>query len=115
MPGTGFRLEASSQVKADTLAQWIGSPLTENIKQVPGIGDAGVEALAKEGITTPYQLLGKYLMLRDKGMTTQEHCDAFYAWLKDIGISSYRAGVVRAMAEKANSMMPGLFNEAELE
>ncbi len=56
-------------------------------------------------------------MLRDKKMNTQQHCDAFYRWLKDeakIPEKSNRHTIVRSIAEKANLLFPGIFNEQEV-
>jgi hypothetical protein len=77
-------------------------------------GPAAEEKLSHEGITTPFQLLGKYLSLRTKDMSVQEHCDAFFNWIAEVGINHQRHTIVRCIAEKANSMMPGLFNAAEV-
>ena len=53
-------------------------------------------------------------MLREPGMSTQALCDAFYNFLKDCGINSQRSSVVQSMAEKANVLIPGLYDEASL-
>jgi len=39
-----------------------------------------------------------------------EHMEKFWYWLKDQGISAHRSAVVRAIAEKMNSMMNGLYD-----
>ncbi len=55
-------------------------------------------------------------MLRSPGMGTQEHCNAFFSWLKnDVGIQGHANTIVHMVAEKVNTMMPGTFNEADLE
>ena len=70
------------------------------------------EKFAAEGITTPFQLLAKYLSFRGKGVSVQAHCDAFFNWIVEIGIVVHRHTIVRCIAEKANFMMPGLYNAA---
>lgn len=52
--------------------------------------------------------------MREPGMNTRAHCDAFAAWLKGKGISSHRNQIIRVIAEKVNTMLPGLYNEEEL-
>lgn len=52
--------------------------------------------------------------LRKTDMTSVEHCDAFAQWLKDNGCAAgTRSNVVRCIAEKANSMIDGIYNESE--
>ncbi len=53
-------------------------------------------------------------MLKGADTTTQEHCDAFWRWLDSRGINSHRAGIVKAIAEKVNVMMPGIYDENDL-
>jgi hypothetical protein len=40
--------------------------------------------------------------------------DRFWHWLKGVGISAYRSGIVKAIAEKANALVPGIYDEAAL-
>ena len=47
-------------------------------------------------------------------MKTADHCDAMWFWLKDCGVNSHRAGIVRCLGEKVNTMIPGIYNEREL-
>lgn len=72
--------------------------IKELAKSMPG--DAPVE--------TTHQLIGKFLTLRGKGMTPQQHMDAFWFYLKERGLSSHRAGIVDAIAQKVNVMIPGI-------
>lgn len=41
--------------------------------------------------------------------------NAFYEWLAEIGISAHRNTVVKAVAEKANTWVPGIYNETDFE
>ena len=43
-------------------------------------------------------------------MGTREHCDAFWAWLRAKGLNAYRAGIVLCIAEKVNTMIPGIYD-----
>eukprot|EP01031_Cornospumella_fuschlensis_P023869 gene23869-28899_t len=57
-----------SKVSDARLADFIQAPLTGDLNEVPGIGPATVELLKKEGISTTFQLIGKYLSLKDEGL-----------------------------------------------
>lgn len=103
-----------SQVADDRLAQFLAEEVNPSLQSVPGIGPANERALAAPGdgdspVTTTYQLIGKYLSLRGKDMTSDEHVNAFWHYLKGKGISSYRSGIVLCIAEKVNIMIPGLY------
>ncbi len=49
-------------------------------------------------------------MLKEKGVESVEHCDRFWYWLRDIGINSNRSSIVRAVAEKLDTMVTGLYD-----
>ena len=117
-PMAGYDRERS-QVSDDKLSEWLGADLTECIMSVPGIGPSAATALSLDvtnecgevsdpGITTTFQLLGKFLHLRQAGMTTQAHCDAMWHWLKSRGVATYRAGIVHCLLEKALVMVPSI-------
>ena len=87
---------------------------------VPGIGPKAVELLGKavEGdsaVETTYQLIGKFLQLKNKDMTVQAHMDAFWFYLAGRGINSHRFGIVDAIARKVDVMNPGIaeYDKAE--
>ena len=101
-----------SQVSEDQLAKFLAEDVHEDITSVPGIGPAAAKKLAEqvEGdspIQTTYQLIGKFLSLRGPGMSTQEHCDAFWNYLSLRGVNSHRSGIVHAIAEKTDLAFPG--------
>mmetsp|Transcript_19867 Transcript_19867/g.32668 ORF Transcript_19867/g.32668 Transcript_19867/m.32668 type:complete len:117 (+) Transcript_19867:72-422(+) len=103
-----------SKVGDDALAAFLASPVEEEITSVPGVGEAAKKALAKnvEGddpVTTTHQLIGKFLTLKSAGISQKEHCDAMWYWLQARGVNSYRAGIVQCIAEKANIMIPGIY------
>lgn len=68
-----------------------------------------------EPITTTYQLIGKFLSLKGEGVTSKEHCDAMWFYLQSRGINSFRAGIVHAIAERVNIMMPGIYEPEEMQ
>jgi hypothetical protein len=48
--------------------------------QVPGIGKASKKILIEAGVSTTFQLLGKFLSLKGEDVGPIEHCDRFYYW-----------------------------------
>eukprot|EP00204_Picochlorum_oklahomense_P003279 CAMPEP_0118806326 /NCGR_PEP_ID=MMETSP1161-20130426/31142_1 /TAXON_ID=249345 /ORGANISM="Picochlorum oklahomensis, Strain CCMP2329" /LENGTH=81 /DNA_ID=CAMNT_0006735475 /DNA_START=58 /DNA_END=300 /DNA_ORIENTATION=+ len=79
---TGFDVNRS-KVSDDALAEFLSKPVEEDITTVPGIGPKAAEILAKNcendpGIETTFQLIGKFLSLKGKGMGSKEHCDAMW-------------------------------------
>ena len=119
------------------MRDWITSPLTGDVKQVPGVGDAierilGATDFPNEGkyclnvrsavifwncltigpITSSYQLIGKFLYIKAEGISQVAQCDAFYHWLQYRGVKSHINSIVLAIAEKSNVLFPGIYNEA---
>ena len=100
-----------SQVNDDKMADWLRTPISGDLVEVPGIGPAVAEQMIEAGINTTYQLIGKYLSLKDCGPV--EHQDRFWFWLK-ANIPRHgnqRSGTTKAIAEKVNSFMPGLYDD----
>lgn len=116
-----------SRVAEDTLADFLRAPLTGDLTEVPGIGKAAVAKLGgcddgAEAVTNTFQLIGKFLLLKanldddsDDVIDCAAHCDAFWFWLKSKGITAYRSGIVMAIAEKVNTMLPGIYDAAEFQ
>ena len=77
---------------------------------VPGIGPAAEKKLNENGITNVYQLFGEYLRLKGshdgEQISSLEHHEKVFFWLKGMGINAYRSGIVRALAEKAATFFP---------
>jgi hypothetical protein len=102
---------ARSRVSDAALADFIRAPIRGDVEEVPGIGRKTMELLWNAGITTTFSLLGKYLMLKEKGVDPVEHADRFYFWLKSLGTpAGYRAGIVHAVAEKLNITFVGIYD-----
>jgi len=110
----GFDIN-KSKISDAQLATFLASEIDENLRTVPGIGKEAERLLALEcegepAITTTHQLIGRFLTLRGVGMTSVQHLDAFWFYLKLRGIKSYRSGIVHAIGEKINLMIPGTFS-----
>lgn len=103
-----------SKVSDDTLAEFLASPIDEELLTVPGVGSATVERLAVDGITTTYQLIGVFLRVCDKGMSTQERTDAFWYYLQALKVpGGTRSTIVLAIAERLNVMFPGFYSNVD--
>ncbi len=108
--------EDKSRVSMEALARFLTDNICEDLRSVPGIGSEAVKKLKKnaEGdssVETTYQLIGKFLSLKGKDMTSQEHMDAFWFYLQSRGISAHRSGIVFSIAQKVDLMMPGIYTE----
>jgi hypothetical protein len=97
---------SKSTISEKQMQVWLSSEITENVTQVPGIGPAAVDKLAAADVVTTHQLLGKYLSLRGKRFSQQQHNDYFMEWLKSVGINSHREGITYAIAEKLSVLLP---------
>ena len=105
---------ARSTTKEGTLTEFLRKQVTSNIESVPGIGPAGRAKLSAAGVNTLFQLIGKFLSLKDEGVETIDHCDRFWYWLKQIEFPpGTRGAVVQAIAELTNIKFPGTY-DAEL-
>lgn len=98
-----------SRVSEDALAEFLAKPIDKDLTSVPGIGPANMAHLNDNDIFTTHQLIGVYLV----GMNGYGNClDEFWKVLNDYGIKSYRTGIVHAVAEKVNIMIPGTFTSS---
>jgi len=65
----------------------------------------------RAGITVPHQLIAVYLGMCDTTDNPVEICDRFYRWVEEIGIHMNRDTIVEVIARKANSLVPGIYDE----
>jgi len=108
-----------SRVNDNTMMDFIRGTVSGNIQDVPGIGPAAAKKLAAgegdEKVTNTYQLIGKFLMLKgpdseENKVGSMEHCEKFWYWLQDKGISAHRSAIVKAVAMKVNGLLPGVYD-----
>jgi hypothetical protein len=110
-----------STISEAKMQMWLASDLTFDVTQVPGIGPVGAEKLLEplryedgkvieNGVGTTFQLIGKYLSLRGKGVTQQMHNDAFMEWLRLKGIHTQREGITYAIAEYVSAHLPSPYD-----
>lgn len=104
---------SDSRMDDDNMVDFIRAPFDSagDLQQVPGVGPVTAERMRAVGVTNAYQLLGKFFMLRGDNDLSRQHCERFWAWLDALGTpKGYRSTVVRAIAEKAAAMMPGIYD-----
>ncbi|EEC51480.1 predicted protein [Phaeodactylum tricornutum CCAP 1055/1] len=99
---------------------WRNSQPTDDLLEIPGIGPAAVKKLGEamidaERITNTYMLFGKYLSLKGPDLDGHkvdivEHNERFWHYLKIRGISAHRSAIVKAVAEKAATLFPSLYD-----
>jgi len=99
---------AKSTISADAMNLWLREPLTDDITQVPGLGlhykdhlrqvPAEMQKVGgEEPVTTPYQLIGKYLMMKGEGVGCIDQANRFILWLKARGIKGGRNSVTEVL------------------
>jgi hypothetical protein len=102
--------QSDSRLRGDRAADYLRAPVEEDVRSVPGVGKVSARTLKKAGIDNTYQLFAVFMAMRQKGDTSQKHCDKFWNWLEQHGTSAaHRSTVVHAVAEKLNTFMPGFY------
>jgi hypothetical protein len=112
-----------SKVSASTSEKWNSSAVTGILTEVPGIGPAAVAKLAfdelnrpHEQVTNTYQLFGVYLIMKGSDASTgetissYEHNERFWQWLKTKGVVSHRSAIVKAIAEKCATYFANFYD-----
>ncbi len=59
----------------------------------------------------------QFLMLKgpdtaESKVECMEHCEKFWYWLQSKGVSAHRSAIVKAIAQKVNGIMPGVYDPA---
>ena len=97
----------------DALADFLKSPISGNLDEVPGVGEVTQGIFEAEGIVSTFQLVAKFISFITKEKDCKAHCQDFYNWLQSIQTPpKYRAGIVVAVAEKVSTWMPGVYDPA---
>ena len=105
-----MRCLASVQQISHTLAQSVsltGQCLIEYLLQLLSVStsliciDVSYRAMGgAEVIDSTYQLIGKFLMFKNRDTTNVQNAQDFFLWLKAKGITSHVNDIVEAVAEK---------------
>lgn len=103
---------SKSNLSKEVLSEFLRSPLSINIEDIPGISEVSAQRFRDFNVLTSYQLIGAYLRLKEN-IDIVEHQDRFYIWLYSINIPiSSRSNIIRAIALKVNDMIPGIYDES---
>lgn len=81
-----------SQISESHMQQFVCS-FNPTLREVPGVGPIYEARLGMEFS----DLHHTFTTLKSSDMTTQEHCQAFYDWLKLRRVNMHRNGIVLAM------------------
>lgn len=116
MPAIEPFTPSMSTATTEQMRKFLMAPITDELLTVPGIGERSAEALVAAGITTTFALLGKFLTFKGPDMGPVQHVEVFWLWLNDVLSEvrigrNHKAAAVRAIALKAETMLPGLYNE----
>mmetsp|Transcript_25875 Transcript_25875/g.38328 ORF Transcript_25875/g.38328 Transcript_25875/m.38328 type:complete len:114 (+) Transcript_25875:76-417(+) len=98
-----------ARIDDGVLEAFLNGAVTGELREVPGIDRAAVKTLRKNDVTTTFQLFGKFLKFKKEGRSCKKHCDKFWDWLGEIGINAHRSTIVRSVAEKMDTMFPGIY------
>jgi len=106
-----------SRVSAGNLSKFVESDLVDDLTTVPGIGPANAAKLGHldVGVRTTFQLIGACLLLKEPGMSPQDHADAMIRWLQGKGIDTHRSDIVQCIVGKIGVMCPGIYDSAKEE
>lgn len=109
-----FNIKKTTRVTERALGDFISSPIDDDLTSVPCIGTATALKLKDAGVHSTTQLIGCFLTYKHPSLSVQEHCDAFYTFLRKAGVTATAAAVTLCIAEKANVMIPGIFNAEDV-
>ena len=107
----------STHIHEGALITWLQAKDLSDLQTVPGIGPVAKDAIINGTkdkhypITSGYGLLGYFLIKKKPAETVVQHVNRFYSFLvTNCGITTGNAQTItRAIAEKANLMMEGLY------
>lgn len=100
-----FNAVKSTILSSDQLIDWVRAPVSGELTQIPGVGARSKAALQEEGINTTFQLFGKFLSMKDVGVSPVELVDNFFGFINSVmPQNKYKHSVVRAIAEKIDLM-----------
>ena len=111
-----------SHIKADAMTEWLSRKDLGDLSFVPGIGEVTkkniIEYTTKKGLVcnTAYSLIGYYLTMKTNDISMKDHANYFFLFLQQCGVhGSHIHEICKAVFEKANLMMDGLYAEQEWE
>jgi hypothetical protein len=86
-----------------------------SLEDIPGIPASAVAKLYKHQIFTAFQLFGKFLSFKtNTPQECTEQASLFCEWLANMQIDNVCIhSVTRCIANKANMMFPGMYNDLD--
>lgn len=100
-------------INKDRLADFLSSALTGDVCEVPGIRQKTAQKLASEehgSVRNTWQLLGKFLEMREQGDTCLTHCTRYMHWLKRKGVTKHCTTITTCVAEKVATWLPIMYD-----
>ena len=77
------------------------------------MGPVCASAFNTHGITSVFQLIGKYLTFIGADSTPKSVAQAYFDWLGTVGLphsGASKHAITRAIAERINAMLPGTYD-----
>ena len=87
-----------------------------SLADIPGLEEEGLRLCIERNtsIRSVVQLLGQFLLLREPGMTDLEHCNAFWRWLRSLGVCTHTSRITSHIALQASAALPGVVGVPEM-
>lgn len=87
-----------------------------SLADIPGLDEEEVRLNIERNthIRSSLQLLGQFLLLREPGMTDLEHCNAFWRWLRSLGVCTHTSRITSHVALQASVAFPGVIGVPEM-
>lgn len=96
-----------SKISTDKLGHFLRNPMGKDVLEIPGMDRMIAQSMADEGITTTFQVMGKFLSFAGPNTTAVEVCDLFWAWLgTHRARSATQSGITECFAERVNMILP---------
>ena len=108
---SSFKHTIERAVEEDELADFIREPIRGDLREVPFITEELFYILRACGIYNTYQLIAKYLELKNMNDCIDIHHMKFMDWLENRKFTRKESETVAlSIAEKVSTMMPGLYD-----
>ena len=89
---------------------------TMSLADIPGLDEEVLRSCIERNtsIRSGVQLVGQFLLLREPGMTDLEHCNAFWRWLRSLGVCTHTSRITSHVAMQASLAFPGVIGVPEV-
>jgi len=100
-------------IPKDHIAEFILSPIREDMSSIPGMNINNVEIFKRYGITNTYQLIGIFLSFKIDKQTTVQLYEKTKEFLEEKGITDINL-IISSIFEKIDTIMPGFCDMYEI-